>query len=66
MVGLDTNVQVRFLVRDDEPQFARARRLIQHGAARGEPVLISLLVLLATEWVLSHAASLISATGSLP
>jgi len=52
MVGLDTNVLVRFLVRDDEPQFARARRLIQHGAARGEPVLISLLVLLETEWVL--------------
>jgi predicted nucleic-acid-binding protein len=52
MVGLDTNVLVRFLVRDDEPQFARARRLIQQGAARGEPVLISLLVLLETEWVL--------------
>jgi predicted nucleic-acid-binding protein len=52
MVGLDTNVLVRFLVRDDEPQFARARRLIQHGPARGEPVLISLLVLLETEWVL--------------
>jgi len=52
MVGLDTNVLVRFLVRDDEGQFARARRLIQKGAAGGEPVLISLLVLLETEWVL--------------
>ncbi len=52
MVGLDTNVLVRFLVRDDEPQFLRARRLIQHGTARGEPALISLLVLLETEWVL--------------
>lgn len=52
MVGLDTNVLVRFLVRDDEPQFVRARRLIQQGAARGESVLISLLVLLETEWVL--------------
>jgi len=52
MVGLDTNVLVRFLVRDDEPQFVRARRLIQHGVARGEPVLIGLLVLLETEWVL--------------
>ncbi|HET9107341.1 MAG TPA: type II toxin-antitoxin system VapC family toxin [Steroidobacteraceae bacterium] len=52
MIGLDTNVLVRFLVRDDEPQFARARRLIQQGAARGEPVLISLIVLLETEWVL--------------
>lgn len=52
MVGLDTSVLVRFLVRDDEAQFARARRLFQRGAAGGEPVLISLLVLLETEWVL--------------
>jgi len=52
MVGLDTNVLVRFLIRDDESQFARSRRLIQRGAARGEPVLLCLLVLLETEWVL--------------
>jgi predicted nucleic-acid-binding protein len=52
MIGLDTNVLVRFLVRDDEVQFERARRLIQRETGRGEPVLISLLVLLKTEWVL--------------
>jgi len=52
MVGLDTNVLVRFLVRDDEGQFERARRLIRREAAAGEPVLISLLVMLETEWVL--------------
>lgn len=28
MIGIDTNVLVRFLVRDDEAQFERARRLI--------------------------------------
>jgi predicted nucleic-acid-binding protein len=52
MIGLDTNVLVRFLVRDDARQFERARRLIQREAERGEPVLISLLVLLEAEWVL--------------
>ncbi|MGH2874091.1 MAG: PIN domain-containing protein [Solirubrobacteraceae bacterium] len=52
MIGLDTNVLVRFLVRDDEGQFARARRLIERETVRGETVLISLLVLLETEWVL--------------
>jgi predicted nucleic-acid-binding protein len=52
MIGLDTNVLVRFLVRDDEAQFERARRLIRREAASGEPVLINLLVLLETEWVL--------------
>ena len=52
MIGLDTNVLVRFLVRDDEAQFERARRLIRRAAGTGEPVLIGLLVMLETEWVL--------------
>lgn len=52
MIGLDTNVLVRFLVRDDEAQFERARRLLRRGTGSGEPVLVSLLVLLETEWVL--------------
>ena len=52
MIGLDTNVLVRFLVRDDEEQFERARKLIRRQAQDGQPVRISLLVLLETEWVL--------------
>jgi predicted nucleic-acid-binding protein len=50
MLGIDTNVLVRFLVRD-ERQFARAQRL-RREAERGEPVFISQAVLLETEWVL--------------
>lgn len=52
MLGLDTNVLVRYLVRDEQLQFERARRLIRRESERGEPVLVSLLVLLETEWVL--------------
>ena len=52
MLGLDTNVLVRFLVRDHEAQFERARRLIKREIGAQEKVLISLLVLLETEWVL--------------
>lgn len=52
MIGIDTNVLVRFLVADDERQFEKARRLIRQEATRGEPVLISQLVLLECEWVL--------------
>ncbi len=52
MLGLDTNVVVRFLVRDHEAQFERARRLIKRELGAGEAVLISLVVLLETEWVL--------------
>ena len=52
MLGLDTNVLVRFLVRDHEAQFERARRLIKREVGARKKVLISLLVLLETEWVL--------------
>lgn len=52
MLGIDTNVLVRFLVRDDETQFDRANKLIRREVGTGRPVFVSLLVLLETEWVL--------------
>ena len=52
MFGIDTSVLVRFLVRDEERQFGRAQRLLRREADRGEPVFVSHLVLLETEWVL--------------
>jgi predicted nucleic-acid-binding protein len=52
MLGIDTNVLVRFLVADDQRQFERACRLIEREAGSGDPVLISQLVLLECEWVL--------------
>jgi predicted nucleic acid-binding protein len=58
MIGIDTNVLVRFLVRDDEAQFDRARRLIKREASGGEPVMVSQLVLLEAEWVLRSRYSL--------
>ena len=52
MLGVDTNILVRFLVRDDETQFEKARRLIRREVAAGRRVFVSQLVLLETEWVL--------------
>ena len=52
MLGVDTNVLVRYLTRDDKSQYEKARRLIDREVAKGEPVLVSLLVLLESEWVL--------------
>ena len=52
MLGIDTNVLVRFLVRDDEAQFEKARRLIKREVAAGRRVFVSQLVLLETEWIL--------------
>ena len=58
MLGIDTNVLVRYLVRDDESQFKRARRLIKRETAAGRKVLVSQLVILETEWVLRSRYSL--------
>jgi predicted nucleic-acid-binding protein len=52
MLGIDTNVLVRFLVRDDHAQFEKARKLIKREVAVGRRVFVSQLVLLETEWVL--------------
>lgn len=52
MLGVDTSILVRFLVRDDETQFEKARRLIRREVAAGRRVFVSQLVLLETEWVL--------------
>ena len=46
MLDIDTNVLVRFLVRDEPKQFERARQLIKREVGTGETALISLLVLL--------------------
>jgi predicted nucleic-acid-binding protein len=52
MIGIDTNFLVRYLVQDDERQCAEALAVIGREARSGAPVLISLVVLLETEWVL--------------
>jgi len=52
--GLDTNVLVRFLLKDDQVQAKAAEEAI----ASGEPIRVSLLTILETEWVLRSAAGL--------
>jgi predicted nucleic-acid-binding protein len=52
MLGLDTNVLIRYLVQDDRRQYEKAKRLIHREVGKGEPVFVNLLVLLEIEWVL--------------
>jgi predicted nucleic-acid-binding protein len=52
MLGIDTNVLVRFLVRDDEAQFEKARKLIKREVSASGFVFVNQLVLMETEWVL--------------
>ena len=58
MRGLDTNVLIRFLLRDDRRQAAAARAAIEQALATGEPAVISLVTLAETEWVLRSRAKL--------
>jgi len=52
MIGLDTNVVVRFLVEDDEKQTKQVRRLLEAAIEAREPCLLTDAVLCETEWVL--------------
>src|ERR1700735_3196824 len=52
MLGIDTNVVIRLVISADAAQTRRARTLVDQAIGRDEPVLVSLLVLLESEWVL--------------
>ena len=52
MLGIDTNVVIRLVISHDAEQTRRARKLVDQAIGRDEPVLVSLLVLLESEWVL--------------
>lgn len=53
MLGVDTNVLVRFLTRDEPEQFALAKSLIARAGPDG--LFLGLLVLAELHWVLSKA-----------
>lgn len=55
MVGLDTNVLVRFFTRDEPGQAARARRAIEKATREQVSCCISTIVLCELVWVLRTA-----------
>lgn len=52
MAALDTNVLVRYVVRDDTAQFAAACALIRRCVEAGEALFVPVTVALELEWVL--------------
>ena len=54
MIGLDTNVLVRYIVRDDAQQTAAATRLIESRCKMDDPGLVTLVVLCELVWVLDR------------
>jgi predicted nucleic-acid-binding protein len=52
VAALDANILVRYLVQDDEAQFAAAKKLIQSALSANERLYIPTTVTLELEWVL--------------
>jgi len=50
--GIDTNVLVRLVTRDDTEQFRRVREFLEARFEEADPVLVNVIVLCETVWVL--------------
>jgi predicted nucleic-acid-binding protein len=55
VIGLDTNVVIRYLTQDDERQSRLANRLFENTLSPEEPGFISLVVLCEVVWVLADS-----------
>ena len=58
MIGLDTNVLVRFLVEDVAEQAARAKGVVRRAIERDEKLFVSDVVVCELAWVLERAYGL--------
>jgi predicted nucleic-acid-binding protein len=58
MIGLDTNILVRYLAQDDPVQSAMATRIIESGLTESNPGFISVVAMVETVWVLDRAYGL--------
>ena len=52
MIGLDTNVLLRYLAQDDPKQSARATEIVEQRLTEQEPGFVSLVTILEVVWVL--------------
>ena len=55
MKGVDTNVLVRYITRDDPGQERAASRFLDSARARSEPVFVNVIVLCELVWVLGRS-----------
>lgn len=54
MIGLDTNVIARYVVRDDPRQTAAATRLIESACTPESPGFVSMIAIVELVWVLAR------------
>lgn len=55
MIGLDTNVLVRYLVQDNPEQAQQAKCAIEQATAKNIPIFINQIVICELLWVLSYS-----------
>jgi predicted nucleic-acid-binding protein len=55
MIGLDSNIVVRYLVQDDPDQSQRATEIIERRLSARNPGFISVVAIAETVWVLDRA-----------
>jgi len=55
MIGLDTNILVRYLTQDDPIQSRRATEIIERRLTEENPGFVSIVTLVETVWVLDRA-----------
>jgi predicted nucleic-acid-binding protein len=58
MIGLDTNVLVRYLAQDDPAQSRAATAIIEERLTEDNPGFISVVTIVEAVWVLDHAYGL--------
>jgi predicted nucleic-acid-binding protein len=61
MIGLDTNVLVRYIAQDDAVQSSVATRIIEQRLTEDHPGFISLVTMAETVWVLDRSYGLSAA-----
>ena len=54
MIGLDTNVVIRYLMQDDNKQFHRAENVIESAIRQKKLLYINLVILCEVVWVLGY------------
>jgi predicted nucleic-acid-binding protein len=58
MIGLDTNILVRYLAQDDPVQSPKATELIERRLSEENPGFVSIVAMVETAWVLDRAYGL--------
>lgn len=58
MIGLDTNILVRYLTQDDPIQSAKAREIVERRLTEEKPGFVSIVAMVETVWVLERAYGL--------